>query len=359
MPVSGPSAAQSSDEAQGQDFSKLLQQSYQTNFGAQQGILGNLTSVLSPIAEAGPNQEGFSGAEKSALNASAINTNAANYKSAATVVAGGEAGAGGNTYAPTGGQQQVAATIASNAAQNLSGTENQITQADYAQGRQNFGNAVSGLEGVAGQYNPNATGGLALQGNENAFNQANQINQESNAWVGDVAGLVGGLGGAAIGAFCPAAGSMILLMDGSERRIELLKPGDQVQGIDGAPCTIEVIPSDLCETVRVTLENGLITHNSLTHAFALPLGGFTVSIKSKGVLVKTAAGDSKVVSVEDGGVRQVYNIITDGSHTYCADSVWALGVGEAEREIPMDTWARVGQVLGRKVVENETNRKYR
>ena len=150
-----------------------MQSSYGTNFGAQQGILSNLTDVLNPIAEAGPNQEGFSGAEKSALNASAINQNAANYRNASTVVAGGQAGAGGNTYAPTGGQQQVAATIASNAAQNLSGTENQITQADYAQGRQNFGNAVSGLEGVAGQYNPNATGGLALNANENAFGQAN------------------------------------------------------------------------------------------------------------------------------------------------------------------------------------------
>ena len=176
-----------------------MQSSYGTNFGAQQGILSNLTDVLNPIAEAGPNQEGFSGAEKSALNASAINQNAANYRNASTVVAGGQAGAGGNTYAPTGGQQQVAATIASNAAQNLSGTENQINQADYAQGRQNFGNAVSGLEGVAGQYNPNATGGLALNANENAFGQANAINQESNAWVGDVAGLIGGLGGAALG----------------------------------------------------------------------------------------------------------------------------------------------------------------
>jgi hypothetical protein len=184
-----------------------LQSSYGTNFGAQQGILSNLTDVLNPIAEAGPNQEGFSGAEKSALNASAINTNAANYKNAATVVAGGEAGAGGNTYAPTGGQQQVAATIASNAAQNLSGTENQITQADYAQGRQNFGNAVSGLEGVAGQYNPNATGGLALNANENAFGQANAINTESNAWLGDVTGLIGGLGGAAISAGLGGRGS--------------------------------------------------------------------------------------------------------------------------------------------------------
>lgn len=198
MPLSGPSAQQSAEANQGQNFSNLLQQSYGKNFGAQQGILSNLTNVLSPIAEAGPNQEGFNAAEKSALNASAINTNAKNYRNAATVAAEGEAGAGGNTYAPTGGQQQVAATIASNAAQNTSAEENQIEQADYATGRQNFQNAVGGLENVSGQYNPNATGGLALNANQNAFSQANAINQESNAWVGDVTGLVGGLGGAAL-----------------------------------------------------------------------------------------------------------------------------------------------------------------
>ena len=201
MPLSGPSAQQSAEANQGQNFSNLLQQSYGKNFGSQQGILSNLTNVLSPTAEAGPNQEGFNAAEKSELNASAINTNAKNYRNAATVAAEGEAGAGGNTYAPTGGQQQVAATIASNAAQNTSAEENQIEQADYATGRQNFQNAVGGLENVSEQYNPNATGGLALNANQNAFSQANAINQESNAWVGDLTGLVGGLGGAAITAY--------------------------------------------------------------------------------------------------------------------------------------------------------------
>lgn len=198
MPLSGPSAQQTTDAAQGQNFSNILNQYAQQRFGAQGDILQNLTDINTPIAEAGPNQEGFSATEKAALNSSAINTNAANYRNAATVVAGGEAGAGGNTYAPTGGQQQVAAQIASNAAQNTSNAENAITQADYATGRSNFNSAVGALEGVSSQYSPNATGGLALQGNENAFNQANQINQENQAWEGEAAGLVGGLAGSVI-----------------------------------------------------------------------------------------------------------------------------------------------------------------
>jgi hypothetical protein len=201
MPMSGPSAAETATSTQGQDFSQLLNQSYSQNFAGQSSILGNLTNVLNPIAEAGPSQEGFSGSEKAALTGGAINTNAQNYKNASTVVAEGNAGAGGNTYAPSGGQGQEAATIASNAAQNTSNTENQITEADYAQGRQNFQGAVGGLENVAQQYNPNATAGEALGANQNAFSQEGSIESQQNAWEGDLTGLVGGLGGAALGAY--------------------------------------------------------------------------------------------------------------------------------------------------------------
>jgi hypothetical protein len=201
LPLSGPSAAETADQTQSQDFSKLLNQSYSQNFAGQSSILGNLTSVLNPIAEAGPDQEGFNASEKAALTGGAINTNAQNYKNASTVVAEGNAGAGGNTYAPSGGQGQEAATIASNAAQNTSNTENQITEADYAQGRQNFQGAVGGLENVAQQYNPNATAGEATTAGGQAFSESSNINQQDNAWMGDLTGLVGGLGGAALGAY--------------------------------------------------------------------------------------------------------------------------------------------------------------
>jgi hypothetical protein len=49
--------------------------------------------------------------------------------------------------------------------------------------------------------------------------------------------------------------------------------------------------------------------------------------------------------VEDDGVDTVFNVITNGSHTYRADGIWALGVGEAERYVSMDTWNRIGDGL--------------
>jgi hypothetical protein len=201
MPMSGPSATQTQEAGSSQDFSNSLQAAWGQNFGAESSILGNLNNELTPIAEAGPNQEGFNASELSSLNSSAISSNATNYKNASAAVSEGRAGAGGNTYAPSGGDQQVQAQIASNASENLSNTENQIQQTDAAVGRSTWQAAEGGLQGVAAAYNPNATAGAATSAGGQAYSQANENNAQSQAWMGDVAGLVGGLGGAAIGAF--------------------------------------------------------------------------------------------------------------------------------------------------------------
>jgi hypothetical protein len=196
----GPSGQQKQIAGQAENLSSLLSANYAQNFGAESAILGHLTNILTPIVEAGPNQEGMSAAEKAAITGNAINTNATNYRNAATVVAGSRAGAGGSTYAPSGTDKQVAATIASNEAGQLSQEENQIEQADYALGRQEFQQAEAGLAGVAAAYNPNATAGAAIGANSAAAQQAEQMTEESNAWMGDVAGLAGGIGSTILGA---------------------------------------------------------------------------------------------------------------------------------------------------------------
>jgi hypothetical protein len=207
MPMSGPSAQQTQESGSSQSFANSLQAAWGQNFGAESSILGNLTNELTPIAEAGPNQEGFNAQEKSALNSSAISNNATAYKNASAVVGEGRAGAGGNTFAPSGGDTAVQAGLASQASEALSTQENNIVNADYATGRQNWQAAEGGLDTVAGLYNPNATAGAAISGNNAAYNEANENNAQSQAWEGDVAGLVGGLGGAAIKAFAPNKGN--------------------------------------------------------------------------------------------------------------------------------------------------------
>ena len=154
---------------------------------------------------------------------------------------------------------------------------------------------------------------------------------------------VGQAGSAAITAFCPARGTCYLLPSGEQKKVEHLEIGDLLAGIDGEDQLIEEIQSARNPVLRTETENGFVVRTSPVHAFALPVGGFTVAGRCVGKTILTADGPSRVASVEPDGVDEVFNIITDGSHTYCADGVWSLGVGEAERQVSMEKWEEIGQ----------------
>lgn len=192
----GPSGAQKGLANEQSAFFSELQASYAQNFGEQQGILSSLTKALSPILEAGPNQEGFSASEKAALNSQAINANATQARNA-EVVAGSNAG--GNTGVTTGGQKQLEAAIASKAGESLSSEENKINLTSAELGRQNFFNAESGLAGVAGLENPIGYAGSANAAGGQAFNEATKIQEMRNQEEADIGGAVTGLAGGFLG----------------------------------------------------------------------------------------------------------------------------------------------------------------
>lgn len=148
-----------------------------------------------------------------------------------------------------------------------------------------------------------------------------------------------------IASVCPAKGSLYLMADGSEKPVETLKVGDVITGIDGEPERIEEIQSAVTPVLRIETDDGFIVRNSRVHAFALPAGGFVVAMYSMGETIVTAKGKGKVISVKWDGNDEVFNVITDGSHTYRADGVWALGVGEAERQVSMNRWNEIGDGL--------------
>lgn len=150
---------------------------------------------------------------------------------------------------------------------------------------------------------------------------------------------------AAAGVACPAKGSLYLLPDGSEVPVETLRVGDLIAGIDDEPQMIEEIQVGVTPILRIETEDGFVARNSRTHAYALPAGGFVVAVHALGKTIRTAKGRSKVISVTSDGEAVAYNVITDGSHTYRADGIWSLGVGEAERAVDMDTWNRIGDQL--------------
>ena len=77
-----------------QSFMNQLDSDFAANFGAQSDIYKNLTQSLTPILQAGPNQQGFSPEELAAMNTSAINTTGAAYRNAAQARQGALAGRG-------------------------------------------------------------------------------------------------------------------------------------------------------------------------------------------------------------------------------------------------------------------------
>jgi hypothetical protein len=202
-----------------------------------------------------------------------------------------------------------------------------------------------GAAGMQGLYGTNVSGQLG------AMKQANEdVNTElatqPKDWASQLTSLAN-LGGSVAGAICPAEGSLYLMADNTEKPVEELKVGELIQGVDDEPQTIEEIQSAEIEIIKVVTENGHVLRNSLIHAYALPKGGFTVAARSLGKNVLTAEGPSKVVSIEPAGKAWVFNIITNGSHTYRADGVWGLGVGDGERQVGSNVWARINHKLAK------------
>jgi hypothetical protein len=128
-----------------------------------------------------------------------------------------------------------------------------------------------------------------------------------------------------------------------------LHVGDWLLGIDGEPERIEQIEKARAQVIRVETAGGLVLRCSRVHAFALPHGGFATATKvlGKRIVVGTDGdrGDdvNLVNSVEPDGWSTVFNVITEGSHTYRANGMWSLGVGEAERHVSMEEWNRIAE----------------
>lgn len=200
----GASSAMKNAANQEQDITQQLQNDFGTVFNQNEGILNSLNSALTPIVTAGPNQQGFSPAEEAAMRTQSMDSTAAAGQQASNSVRQEEASeGGGNSYLPSGVNEAVNAGIAENTAQQNASQQLGITQADYAQGRQNFFNAENALASAPGALENPATsaGEAAMGGAEGLMGGETQINQANNAWEGEVGGLIGALGPAAIKAF--------------------------------------------------------------------------------------------------------------------------------------------------------------
>ena len=200
--LKGPTAAQNQIASSQQSFFSQLTSSFNQMFAGQTGILQSLQQAFQPILAAGPNQFGFSPQEMATLKAGAVNqtaqTFAANQQALNNALA---ARGGGNAFLPSGAQAQLQQQGYTAASQEESGLLNQITQAGYAQGRQNFLTAANVLGSTAAMYNPTGYASQATSAGEQAFGTATQIAKEQAAaspW-GAIGGALGGVAGSFLG----------------------------------------------------------------------------------------------------------------------------------------------------------------
>lgn len=338
---SGGDSNASSTESGEKNFTTTLQNAFGQQFAQQQATLNFLNGKMTSMVN---NPQGYDAATLGAMRTSATDTVAQQFQNAKIANQNAQFGRGSENM-PSGVNAQINAALTSQGAQAEAGAQNQITQQNGQLKQQNFWNATNALNGVAQEYNPT---GFASSAN-NAAGEVAGLSSAITAANGPTFGSI--LGGAVTGAtsaltsaYCPAEGSMYLLADSAHLPVELLTVGDKLMGIDDEAQTIEEIQSVYANVLRVATENGCILRNSYTHSYALPKGGFTAASRSWGKIISTATGPSKVISVEQAGQAWVFNVITDGSHTYCADGVWALGVGDDERHVGVNEWAEASHV---------------
>lgn len=182
------------EQEQSAFYQQAIQQQSQT-YAEDQQILQYMQGIYEPILAKGPNQEGFSTQEVNSLNAQAIEGTAKNYSAAGKAVSEQLAAeGGGDTYLPSGASAQLRGEVATSAAQQQSAEEQQIVQANYQQGYNQWLAASEGLGGVAAQLNPTGYSGAATAAGSAAGTTANQIAQENNSWINAAIGAAGSIG---------------------------------------------------------------------------------------------------------------------------------------------------------------------
>jgi hypothetical protein len=196
----GASNQQNSIANSQQNFMSALQSDFGTAFAGQQNVITGLNKYSQNIIAGGPSQFGFSAPQTTALNTLATSNNAAAYQGSKAQLGEQEAAiGGGNTPLVTGSQTEPLSALAANASQNQAASLSKIQQAGYAQGNQNYNQALGTSLSAASLENPSAIGQEANSASNTAFGESTTVNNITSA--NSVWPEVGGLAGSLIGSF--------------------------------------------------------------------------------------------------------------------------------------------------------------
>jgi len=196
----GASGQQRTEADQSQAFTSTLMNDYEQSFSGMNNIISGLKSSLQPIINQGIGQYGFTNAEDAAMRTQATAGTSGAYQAAKTASQEAQAAqGGGNQFIGSGVQAANQARLAQAAAQQESGQQLGITEQGYAQGRQNYMNAMGQMGSLAGLYNPSSYANAANTAGAQAFNQASKI-QELDAAAPSFGKMLLGSGGGIMGA---------------------------------------------------------------------------------------------------------------------------------------------------------------
>ena len=190
----GATGAQTQLQGEQSQFYQQLMSEYSTVFGESQDIMNQVNASMEPILKAGPDQQGFGANELTALNTQATEGTAQGYGQAAKDLAEREAGTTG-TGVTSGGAEELQGQVATAAEAQRAAEENQITEANYAQGRQNWQFATQALQGEEGMLNPTGFAGETTGAGQAEGTTANQISQANDSLWNTAIGAIGGIGG--------------------------------------------------------------------------------------------------------------------------------------------------------------------
>jgi hypothetical protein len=194
----GSTSGQTQVSDEENQFYQTLTNQYNTVFGQSQAITGALTSAFMPILQAGPSQTGFSPSEDTALRTQNTEGVATDYaqaqKATAQILA---ARGGGDTLLPSSVNANILAQNANQAAAQRATGENQITQANFQQGYQNWAQAASVLGSTAGLVSPTSFGGMTTGAGTAAMTGATDVASAANSPWNAAFGALGAVGGAA------------------------------------------------------------------------------------------------------------------------------------------------------------------
>ena len=177
----GPSSAQTAMQQSEADFYKTQIQAYNKAYANFSELQDVLKQQFQPILDRGAGQMGYTPDELTALRTQATEGTATNFQAAQRGLQQRIAAQGGGTSNVniTGGpSQQLQEELASATAAEQSKENLGITQSGYDVGREMWGEAVKGTEGLASGWNPNSFSQSTVSAGNAATSEANTIAEQ-------------------------------------------------------------------------------------------------------------------------------------------------------------------------------------